>query len=196
MQEKVENEPTQTVGVVAHSLRAVSKQQLQDLAGGAKVRGLPFHFHLEEQPKEIEDCQEFHGVTPMRLLLDNADVDERYTGVHCTHSRPDELLEYVDAGGMICICPLTEGNLGDGVPSLVSMGANICLGTDCNARIDMFEEMRWLEYVHRLDTGRRGACLLPPSDDGKPWEDRTARQLLRYATEQGAHSLGLSTVRM
>ncbi len=36
------------------------------------------------------------------------------------------------------------------------MADKICLGTDCNARIDMVEEMRWLEYGQRLIYNQRG----------------------------------------
>jgi cytosine/adenosine deaminase-related metal-dependent hydrolase len=37
------------------------------------------------------------------------------TLVHCTHSRSDELKEYLRRGGNICVCPLTEGSLADGI---------------------------------------------------------------------------------
>ncbi len=50
--------------------------------------------------------------------------------------------EYTSRGGLICACPLTEAALGDGVPKLAQFRDRIVIGSDCNARIDMFEEMR------------------------------------------------------
>jgi cytosine/adenosine deaminase-related metal-dependent hydrolase len=58
-----------------------------------------------------------------------------------------------------CNAPLSlKASLGDGVfLSLEATKGRVSLGTDCNARIDMFEEMRWLEYSQRLARHRRGA---------------------------------------
>merc|ERR1712232_186009 len=64
---------------------------------------------------------------------------------------------------------------------------SVCLGTDCNARIDMFEEMRWLEYTQRLARGRRGAYSAVSGTAQLP------TQLLACATEFGARSLGVET---
>lgn len=84
---------------------------------------------------------------------------------------------------------IVQGSLGDGLPSIASCLDRICLGTDCNARIDMCEEMRWLEYAHRLQQSRRGVCTDSTS------ESDLARLLFRYATTNGARSLNLQVVR-
>ncbi|DBA04079.1 TPA: hypothetical protein N0F65_009426 [Lagenidium giganteum] len=177
---------TQSLGVVAHSLRAVSLDDLVKLHQESVRRGLVFHIHLEEQTKEVEDCKGANaGKTPMELLLSNLQIDNKFTAVHCTWTEPNLLRQYVDKKGNVCICPLTEGNLGDGFPAIASCLDRICLGSDCNARIDMCEEMRWLEYGHRLSQSRRGVCT--DSTD----ETDLARLLLRYATQNGAESLNL-----
>ncbi len=180
-------------GVVLHSMRAASAPTVRRVAREAHERGLVLHVHLEEQPKEIEDCLAEHGRTPMALLLDTVDAPDhlsRCCGVHCTHSQPHELAQFLDAGGNVCVCPLTEASLGDGVfgPLEVTRG-NVSLGTDCNARIDMFEEMRLIEYSQRLARGRRGA-LAAVGDDA---HGDLARQLLDCATVHGATALGVDT---
>ena len=71
------------------------------------------------------------------------------------------------SGGNVCICPLTEANLGDGLADLAHVGRNggsVCLGSDSNARISMLEEMRWLEYGQRLRTQSRGVVI---GDEGR-----------------------------
>lgn len=135
----------EAVGAVVHSLRAVRIQDVQSIAAEATRRQLPLHLHLEEQPQEIADCQATHKVTPLGLLLQSVPAEQlsRTCAVHCTHSSQAELAEFAKTGANVCICPLTEGSLGDGVfLSPEATGGAVSLGTDCNARIDMFEEMR------------------------------------------------------
>ena len=62
------------------------------------------------------------------------------------------MAEFLARGGRVCVCPLTEANLGDGIPDLSAphtAGGRLSLGTDSNARISAIEEMRWLEYGQR-----------------------------------------------
>ena len=177
---------TQALGVVAHSLRAVPLPELRGLLAESRRQGLPFHLHLEEQRQEITECRATYGKRPLELLLEQAGGLEGVTAVHCTHSRPDHLRRFVELGGRVCVCPLTEANLGDGIPALAAVPeshARLCLGTDSNARISMLEEMRWLEYGQRLKTESRGVLVHP--------EGGLARRLLDAATRVGADALGV-----
>ncbi|KAL4144713.1 hypothetical protein PRNP1_013839 [Phytophthora ramorum] len=186
LQKLLADAPTQSLGVVAHSMRAVEVPDIVKLHEESVRRGLVFHIHLEEQTKEVDDCKAAHdGDTPMALLLKNLTIDEKFTAVHCTWTHADELKQFVDKKGNVCICPLTEGNLGDGFPFIASCSDRVCLGTDCNARVDMCEEMRWLEYAHRLHESRRGVCTDTTS------ETDLAKLLFRYGTKNGAESLNL-----
>ncbi|MEJ2151832.1 MAG: formimidoylglutamate deiminase [Gemmatimonadota bacterium] len=179
---------TQTLGVAAHSVRAVPIEAIAELHQEARHRDLVFHMHVEEQPQEIEDCVDIHGCRPMTLLNDTLEIDDRFTAVHCTHTASDDMHRFLERGGNVCICPLTEANLGDGiadVPAIHGAKGNICLGTDSNARIAMTEEMRWLEYVQRLKSQQRG--LVTDQDGGG------ATALLDVATVNGAGALGVAT---
>jgi formimidoylglutamate deiminase len=177
---------TQSLGVAAHSMRAVPVEEVAALHAEATRRGLVFHMHLEEQPAEIEASLEHYGKRPMDLVNEHLRVHDRTTMVHCTHTSPDDLARFLEAGGAVCICPLTEANLGDGladVPLMLERGGSICLGTDSNARISMLEEMRLLEYGQRLRTRSRGVCR-----DGR---GAVAPVLWTCATLNGARSLGI-----
>jgi formimidoylglutamate deiminase len=179
---------TQSVGVVAHSIRAVPLPKIIELHQEAVLRGLPFHMHVEEQRQEIEECVEAYGAPPMRLLNDTLHVDQKFTAVHCTHSDPLDLERFCASGGNVCITPLTEGNLGDGIgPTKVlrSPETFIALGTDSNSRISMIEEMRWLEYAHRLGSESRGIFV------EREGEGSVAARILAVATEGGARSLAV-----
>ncbi|TVQ52476.1 MAG: formimidoylglutamate deiminase, partial [Phycisphaerales bacterium] len=152
---------TQSLGVVAHSIRAVPVDALQQLHAEAARRGLVFHMHLEEQPREIEECIRHYGRTPMALVNDHLEVSPLFTAVHATHTNEADMEAFLDAGGNVCLCPLTEANLGDGlanVPWILKHGGHLALGSDSNARISMLEEARWMEYGQRLAHQMRGVC--------------------------------------
>ncbi|MEA2601043.1 MAG: formimidoylglutamate deiminase [Acidobacteriota bacterium] len=180
--------PRQTLAASVHSLRAAGPDDLAAIYDEARRRDLPFHIHVEEQRREIEDVIAFYGQRPMALLLETLGTAMDLTAVHCTHTDGEEMERFLAAGGTVCFCPLTEGNLGDGIPaaprSHPTSGA-FCLGSDSNARISPIEEMRWLEYGQRLATESRGALRDEPGN--------VAKVLLEAATAGGAKSLGIET---
>ena len=141
------------------------------------------HMHVEEQRLEIEACIAHYGATPMALLNDRVAIDGRFTSVHCTHTTVDDLATYLGRGGRVCVCPLTEANLGDGIPGLAHPEGSVSLGSDSNARISMLEEARWLEYAQRLRTESRG--VLADAAGG------VAPVLLDAMTASGADALAV-----
>jgi formimidoylglutamate deiminase len=182
---------TQSLGVVAHSVRAASLAEIKALHSEAARRGLPFHMHVEEQRREIEDTVAAYGRTPMRLLCDELVAGGNLTAVHCTHTSPMDMTAFLARGGRVCVCPLTEANLGDGIPDLSaphSVGGRISLGTDSNARISAIEEMRWLEYGQRLRGELRGALTDSAGE--------VAATTLDAATSGGAAALGIGAGRI
>jgi formiminoglutamate deiminase len=178
--------PTQTLAVAAHSVRAAGIDEIVALHAEAGRRKLPFHLHLEEQRQEIADTLAAYGRTPARLLCEELKGGAELTAVHCTHTSPSDMAALLARGWKACICPLTEANLGDGLPELSALhetGGRIALGTDSNARISVLEDMRWLEYGQRLRRELRGA--LTDVDGG------VAATVLAAATTGGAASLGV-----
>jgi formimidoylglutamate deiminase len=172
-------------GLVAHSIRAVPIDAIVRIHEEARRRGLPFHMHVEEQPKEIEASLAHYGRRPLELLLDRLEIGSETTAVHCTHSTEETLARFLATGANVCVTPLTEANLADGIPpaGLAQPGANLSLGTDSNLRIDFTEEMRLLEYAQRLRSQKRGVFA---GESGS-----VAARLFEIATRGGARSLGL-----
>lgn len=185
-------EAHQTAGVVVHSVRAAKLEDIVNLQGAALRRRMPFHIHIEEQRKEIEDTIAAYGQPPLGTLLRYCGPSlENVTAVHCVHTDPADMARFLDIGGRVCICPLTEANLGDGIPALPdahNVDGRIAIGTDSNARICMAEEMRWLEYGQRLRHEARGVHLAPSGS--------VAQRLLDIATYNGARALGLPAGRI
>ena len=179
---------TQRLGAVAHSIRAASLDEIAALHEEATRRGLSFHIHIEEQRQEIEEALTAYGRRPLALLNELFLTAGNVTGVHCTHSHTEDMDRFLEKGGRVCVCPLTEANLGDGIPQLgraYTAGGRLSLGTDSNAIIAMPEEMRWLEYGQRLTRESRGVF--------RGGGGFVARELFEIATAGGAGALGLET---
>jgi formimidoylglutamate deiminase len=141
--------------------------------------------HVEEQEREIEASLAHYGKRPLELLLDRLAIGPETTFVHCTHSSNEDLERFLGTGANVCVTPLTEANLGDGIPpvALARPDAHVALGTDSNLRIDFTEETRLLEYAQRLRARKRGIFL-----DSSGF---LASRLFDIATRGGARSLGV-----
>ena len=168
------------VGVAPHSVRACPAGWLERIGLYAAEERLPLHVHVDEQPREIEECLAEHGLRPIELLERTGCLTERTTVVHATHANGDELDLLANAGARVCACPTTEANLGDGflpVERLLHRSIGICIGSDSNVRIDPLEELRELDGIARRQAGRRDVL--------------TVDALLSIGSDEGAASLGL-----
>jgi formimidoylglutamate deiminase len=168
------------VGVAPHSVRACPADWLEEIGAYAKREGLVLHVHADEQPKEIEDCLAEHGVRPIQLLAQTGCLGPRTTIVHGTHADEHELALLAETGSGICVCPLTEANLGDGflpVARVREHGISLCIGSDSNVRLDPLEEMRELEGIARRQELRRNVIPVP--------------DLLAIGSAEGAKAIGL-----
>ena len=147
------------VGVAPHSVRACSREWLEEIGRYASAEGLPLHVHADEQPREIQECLEEHDCRPIELLADAGCLTADTTIVHATHASDDELDLLAGAGARICACPTTEADLGDGflrVAAVRERSIPLCIGSDSNMRIDPLEELRELEGIARRQAGLRG----------------------------------------
>jgi formimidoylglutamate deiminase len=156
---RAEATPRITAGVAIHSLRAVDRIAMQELAKSAQ--GMPIHLHIAEQRREVEDCVAEHGRRPVEFLLDQGLLDTRWNLVHATQSTPAELASLRNTGAAIVICPSTEANLGDGIfdlPSWMGQSGNWSIGSDSHATRSWREELRLLEYSQRLNLRRRNVA--------------------------------------
>jgi formimidoylglutamate deiminase len=181
--------PLATVGVAPHSLRAVPRPWLPELAGWAGERGMPLHLHVSEQPAEVDAVVAAYGARPVEVLAEDGLLGPTLTAVHGTHLSDHEVSLLGESGSNVCACPTTERDLGDGFlrgKDLLEAGASICLGTDSHTNLDFLEEMRLIEYHERLLRLRRAVIAEERGD-----RRLVAPPLLRMATESGARSLGV-----
>ena len=171
--------PDVVVGAAIHSVRAVPREQMRQVAEWAGAHEAPLHLHLSEQVAENEACRAAYGTTPTEVFAEAGALGPRTSAVHATHLTDSDITLLGRSATHACFCPTTERDLGDGIgPSraLLDAGSPLTLGSDSHAVIDVFEEMRAVEMDERLASQARGH-----------W---SATELLSAATRTGHRSLG------
>lgn len=177
------------VGVAPHSVRAVPENWFRAIAQYSRAHSLPLHVHADEQVAEIEQTRTARGCTPIELLDRFEALHEHTTIVHATHADAREIELLAKRGSAVCVCPTTEGDLGDGIApyaELLAAGIPLAIGADSNTRLDPLEELRWAEYSARMRYQRRR--VLVAHELASP-----GSLLLAMGTTVGARVLGLST---
>jgi formimidoylglutamate deiminase len=180
------------VGVAPHSVRAVPEDWFRAIADYSRRHTLPLHVHADEQVAEIEQCQAVYACTPIELLERFGALSPHTTIVHATHASEREIALLAQYDCNVCVCPTTEGDLGDGIaPYAALLAAHIPLsiGSDSNTRLAPVEELRWAEYTARMRYQRRRVLIAHEMASPGPL-------LLDYGTHYGAKALGLTTGRI
>ncbi|TCV94720.1 formimidoylglutamate deiminase [Luteibacter rhizovicinus] len=155
------------IGIALHSLRAVPPDAMRAVLATGVAQDMPIHIHIAEQIGEVQDCLAIRGTTPVEWLLDNANVDARWTLVHATHLTGHETQRLARSGAVAGLCPTTEANLGDGLFPLadyLDAGGCLGIGSDSHISVSPVEELRWLEYGQRLVTRHRNIAARHAGD--------------------------------
>ena len=172
------------LGVAPHSLRAVSESGLQTAIELAPQG--PIHIHAAEQTAEVEEVVSKLRARPIRWLLDNHPVDDRWCFIHATHLDDGEVADLARSTAVAGLCPVTEANLGDGIfraSDFLAEKGRVGVGSDSNVRIALNEELRMLEVSQRLRDKKRVVL----SREETP---SNGRYLYEKAAAGGAQALG------
>lgn len=171
--------PGAKVAAAFHSVRALDEAGIATVAGWAEQRDAPLHAHVAEQPTEVEAALEVRGQTPVQIIEAAGALGPNFTAVHATHLDNHSIELLAGSNSAVCFCPTTERLLADGIgPSarLAAAGVDLSFGSDSNAIIDLFEEMRATEMHQRLNSHTRG--------------HHPSAELLASASRRGHRSLG------
>ncbi len=171
------------VGVAPHSLRATSPAHLAEAA--RQYNDVPFHIHISEQLREVDEIGTWLGDRPIAWLIDNIDVSENWCLIHATHMTDNETNRFAASRAVAGLCPITEANLGDGIfngTGFLSQAGRFGIGTDSNIHISLSGELRQLEYSQRLRDRARNVLLM---DEGSLGD-----ALYLAAAAGGAQALG------
>ncbi|MEX2044051.1 MAG: amidohydrolase family protein, partial [Opitutus sp.] len=172
------------LGVAAQSLGAVPLEMFRAIGTYAHAQRMRLHTHVSTLAAENAACVEEYGRTPIALLGECGLIDKRFTAVGAIHLAEDEIRLLGNARASVCVCPISEQNLGLGtaaVGKLAAAGAGIALGTDRQVQIDLMANARLLEYALRTGDSTHG----DGADPAATW--------WHAATVAGARSLGSTT---
>lgn len=182
--DQLKSDLTQRAGICFHSLRAVTSTQIESVLT-AIHDDVPIHIHIAEQQKEVEDCLAWSGLRPVEYLYTHHSVNARWCLVHATHLNQNEISQIANSKTVVGLCTTTEANLGDGffpLPEYLEQQGRFGVGSDSHISVNVCEELRWLEYEHRLKTQRRN-CLLSGRSGS------SGEMLYQHALQGGAQAL-------
>ncbi len=175
--DRIDQTETLRRGAAIHSLRSVPREDAARVA--AIVGDRPLHSYVSEQLPENLACQMFYGASPTQVLADAGVLGREFTAVHAAHVDERDIALLAEAGAQVVVCPTSEADQADGmapVRRLLDAGIPVGLGSDTQAVIDPFVEMREVEMHERLGSGERVRVR--------------AAQLVRCAAQHGYQSLG------
>lgn len=150
----------QSLGYAPHSLRAVGLDTLRSISDhrDSHFPEAPIHIHVAEQLREVNECVLSTRKRPVEYLLDAVGVDASWCLVHATHMSEAERKGVIASGATVCLCPTTEGDLGDGffpLSDFLREGGKWAIGSDSNVCTDPREELRMLDWQQRLHHRKR-----------------------------------------
>ena len=152
----------------------------ENLIRAAKELKVPLISHIGEQRGETDFVKRNFQKGIVAVLQDYSVVGPENVFVHLNHLGREETQELGEAGASAVLCVRSAAYKRTGYPALRNLAAQrirLAIGTDWG-NVDMLEEMKFLNQLHLLISG------IPPF---------SALQLLRMATINGAHALGLSS---
>ncbi|RMG10058.1 MAG: hypothetical protein D6731_18140 [Planctomycetota bacterium] len=182
------HDPAVTVLPAPHSLHGASREAIEAAATLARELEVPWHIHLAEQEGDVPFARQRYGTTPLLALERFGVLDERTVLVHGIWLSEEERTLLGERRGAVVSNPTTNMALGDGIadlPDLLRKGVTVGLGTDMNAKPNIFDELRAAEALQRVRRLRMG--ILAERENQAPDPARP----FALATQGGARSLGL-----
>ncbi|MEL0612116.1 formimidoylglutamate deiminase [Marinomonas arenicola] len=193
--EKLANHATHKLGICFHSLRAVTKTQIDTVLESLDAsfnKTSPIHIHIAEQQKEVQDCINWSGQRPVEWLNNEIGLNDRWCLVHATHLTDKERQAIASSQAIAGLCPATEANLGDGIFPGVEFEqeqGRWGIGSDSHVSLSIVEELRTLEYSQRLRDQQRNRLYRPEQNS---IGDNLYQQALLGGNQACDVSLGLA----
>ena len=172
-----------TLAVAPHSIYTVGPDLLKQCSRTARELGLKYHIHVSETRKEVDDCIEKQGTTPVRYLDQLGVLGPEVVAAHCVHIDEEEAAILAARGVTLSHCPCSNQKLASGTfpyKMARAAGCRVTLGTDgdsSNNNLDMREEMKF-------------AALIAKGASGDP-QTMPAQEALDIATRNGAEAFGI-----
>ncbi|HHY48026.1 MAG TPA: amidohydrolase [Firmicutes bacterium] len=166
-----------------HAIYTCPPVFIEKVVKEAEMLGVGLHIHISETQKEVRECVERYGSSPVKVLKDAGLFELKVLAAHCVHLSREDMEILAQFGVGVAHNPTSNLKLASGiapVPEMLKMGITVGIGTDgaaSNNNLDMVEEMRLCALIHKVTS--LDPTVLP------------ARTALRMATTFGARAVGL-----
>lgn len=166
----------------AHSEYTTTEEMVRAIAELAGKYDTRVHVHVSETEKEVRECIERHGKSPVRYLADCGLFDQPANAAHCVWIDDEDIAILKEKGVSVSSNPISNLKLASGicrVSDLYDAGINVAIGTDSvcsNNSLNFFEEMKMFALLGKFKTGDASAM--------------TPKQVLYSATRGGALAQG------
>lgn len=166
-----------------HAEYTTSRELMEGIAALSDRYQAPVSVHCSETRKEVEDCRERNGCSPVAYMDSLGLFRHGGTLFHCVHMDETDYDIIKKRGIYVVTNPASNLKLASGIAPVkryLDLGIPVAIGTDgaaSNNCLDMFREMF-------LVTGLQKAVCEDP-------EAVPAREVLKMATVNGAYACGL-----
>ena len=147
-----------------HAIYTVSEESLRWAHEFSRSNDLILHIHLSESQKEVDECLQKNGLTPVEYLDKIGFLGPNVVVAHGIYLTDCEIEILRDHEVKMVTNPCANMKLATGVfqfTRLKNHGITIGLGTDgvaSNNNFDMFEEMKMLALLEKSRTGDPSAA--------------------------------------
>lgn len=168
-----------------HAIYTCTGETYRKAAIVAQEEGCMMHTHLSETEKEVTDCLERTGKTPLKYLKSIGGLPTKGYLAHCVWLTDEEVDLLAKMDFSVVHNPSSNAKLASGtldVSKLLKAGVNVALGTDgasSNNNLNMLEEMHVAALM--AATVNRTPSLV------------SAYDIISMATINGAKALGLDS---
>lgn len=166
-----------------HAEYTNSRENLQNLSKLIHRYQAPVDVHSSESKSEVLECMNRYGRSPTALFEELGLLDFGGAHYHCVHMTDEDLQICKKRNIYIVTNPASNLKLASGIARVSDMlkaGIHVAIGTDgpaSNNCLDMFREMFLVTALAKVRTGDATAV--------------DADKVLRMATVEGAHAMGL-----
>lgn len=167
-----------------HAVYTVSEELIRFNVDMAKEYDTYLHIHACETQKEVDDCVQEHGCSPIRYLDSLGALTNKTILAHAVWLDDSDIDILAEKGVYLCTNPSSNYKLNSGVfmlQKLLNRGCRITLGTDgasSNNSLNMMSEMK--------------LCALSAKIQSKNPTSGKASDIFKIATQNGARAFGLN----
>ncbi|MBE6458194.1 MAG: amidohydrolase [Alphaproteobacteria bacterium] len=170
-------------GLMIHAVYSVSEDLIRYIVKRAKGENFYLTLHASETAKEVEDCLQTHGCTPIEYLNKLGALDSQTIVAHAVHLTDNDIALLARKKVPLCTNPISNYKLASGLfmlQKLQKAGCVLTLGTDSmasNNNLSMLDEMKTCALSAKIQSGDATAGC--------------AEDIFAMATVNGAKAVGL-----